>query len=347
MRSKWNRWAALRNWVSARWGGLGPWSGGAWAESAVGFDSDALVLSVKTDNAGASNNDQFTLPAVGGPYDVDYPGGALTGVSGAQTITFPAGAGTYSISITSAAPMQPCNFDDGGDKLKLLDIEQFGTVTWSSLNGAFYGCTNMTITAPDGLAAGTGAVIDFENSFRGCSGLTLFPLIDTSSGTTFLAAWLGCSGLTSFPLIDTSSAGTVLFAWFGCSGLTSFPLIDTSSVTDFQSAWQTCGGLTSFPFLDVSSGIIFSATWSGCSGLNGVDFPTLHMDNMTNGTSCFINVTLSTASWSDLLVYINANNTDLDAVFHGGNSTRNAGGTAARDALAARVPGWTITDGGP
>ncbi len=307
----------------------------------------ALVLSVKTDNAGTSNDDQFTIPAVGGPYNVSYSGGSLSGVSDAQTITFPGGAGTYEISITSSATMQPLQFSNGGDKLKLLDLTSWGTIAWSSMINAFYGCSNLIISATDEATADLSNVLTLQNGFRDCSGLTSFPLIDTSNVTAIISTWLGCSGLTSFPLIDTSSAQTITNGWLNCSSLTSFPLIDTSLCTGFGGTWQGCIGLTSFPFLDVSLGTNFRQTFKSCTGLNGYDFPTLHLDKMDDGENMFQTVDLSTQSWSDLLVYVEANNTDLDCVWSGGNSTYNFAGGVARAALTGRTPGWTITDGGP
>ena len=99
----------------------------------------------------------------------------------------------------------------------------------------------------NGAVASYGAVSSFYNFWRLRSEITEFPLIDTSSGTSFRAAWNGCSSLTSFPLIDTSSGTDFGYAWRDCWSLTSFPLIDTSSGTDFSVAWYDCSSLTTFP----------------------------------------------------------------------------------------------------
>ena len=60
-------------------------------------DLDSMQISVKTDNTGTSNDDQFTLPANGGPYDVtDWGDGESSlGVSNSQTHIYGGGAGTY------------------------------------------------------------------------------------------------------------------------------------------------------------------------------------------------------------------------------------------------------------
>jgi hypothetical protein len=51
----------------------------------------------------------------------------------------------------------------------------------------------------NGATASYGTVVDFNNFWRSHSEITEFPLIDTSSGTSFYAAWYICSSLTSFP----------------------------------------------------------------------------------------------------------------------------------------------------
>ena len=66
-----------------------------------------------------------------------------------------------------------------------------------------------------------GEVANFRFAWRD-NNLTGFPLIDTSSGTSFFAAWYN-NNLTSFPLIDTSSGTDFRFAWRGNAELVDFP----------------------------------------------------------------------------------------------------------------------------
>src|SRR5699024_2412718 len=40
-------------------------------------------------------------------------------------------------------------FDNSGDRLKLIEIEQWGGVVWSSFKNAFYGCANMDVNTHD------------------------------------------------------------------------------------------------------------------------------------------------------------------------------------------------------
>jgi trimeric autotransporter adhesin len=50
--------------------------------------------------------------------------------------------------------ISPTNFqriiiNNGADKSRLLDVEQWGTTVWTSMANAFYGCNNLNITATD------------------------------------------------------------------------------------------------------------------------------------------------------------------------------------------------------
>jgi hypothetical protein len=58
----------------------------------------------------------------------------------------------------------------------------------------------------------------------------------------------------------------------------------------------------------------------------------------------FVNNTINTARYSQLLIDLEEFNPNNNVSFHGGNSQYNAQGQIARNALIAR--GWTITDGG-
>ena len=289
--------------------------------SGGGGVDNRFIITVKTDNAGTSASNQFTIPTSttgitqAFNYDIETSDGqTITGNTGDTTITFPS-AGTYDIYISGSFPYM--YFFNGGDKLKLLDIKNFGIYALGSTsqNSAFFGCSNMVISATD--IGYFGDVTDFVYTWTLCSSLTSFPLIDTSSATSFSLAWQNCTGLTSFPLIDTSSATSfsnawincssltsfplldtsngLLFnqSWFGCTSLTSFPQLDTSSGTNFGGAWRNCTGLTSFPLIDTSSGTIFLDTWKNCSSLTS--FPLIDISSGTNFSNAWESCTSLTS----------------------------------------------------
>ena len=306
---------------------------------------ERFIITVKTDNAGTSASNQFTIPTrtfgitQAFNYDIETSDGQnITGNTGDTTITFPS-AGTYDIFISGSFPYM--FFSNGGDRLKLLDIKNFGIYALGSTSQdtAFFGCSNMVITATD--SGNFGSVTNFSAAWSACSSLTSFPLIDTSSGNTFSTTWFGCSSLTSFPLIETSSVTIFQFAWFNCSSLTSFPLIDTSSGTNFLSAWQNCTSLTSFPLINTSSGANFSNSWLGCSSLANYPANAFDTNISTNYTNAFQLTNLTTQSIDDILVSLDASGVTNGTFNQSGGQAPSATGLTARDNLVAK--GWTIT----
>ncbi len=127
-------------------------------------------LLVKTDNSGTSNNDQFTIPVGTGTYNYDVStqdGQLLTGNTGGLTITFPS-VGTYWIEISGTFPQ--ILFGNGGDRLKLLEIQNWGNIVWDSMLNAFWGCENMDVTAVD--TPNLSNVTTLERMFSNCTSLT-------------------------------------------------------------------------------------------------------------------------------------------------------------------------------
>tara|TARA_R110002110_G_scaffold18160_1_gene76526 strand:- start:321 stop:1304 length:984 start_codon:yes stop_codon:yes gene_type:complete len=151
----------------------------------------AFVFTVKTDNAGTSNDDQFSVPITvssgsnTGNYarplcNIDWGDGTviedvgqdsdLSGSGGNRAIarathTYSAGAGTYTIKISEGTswegsawdsadqpPLQRWAFNNGADCQKMLEIENWGI--WSSSYGAFQGCENLTCSATDAIDLG-------------------------------------------------------------------------------------------------------------------------------------------------------------------------------------------------
>jgi RNA polymerase sigma factor (sigma-70 family) len=223
--------------------------------------------------------------------------------------------GTYTIEITEnvVGGFPAIAFNNGGDCHKLISIAQWGGGTWKTMQGAFAGCYNLTISANDSKTALMGSVNDFSSAWSecrgltsfpslntaegtnfswtwyGCSGLTSFPLLNTAKGTDFNHAWAGCRGLTSFPLLNTAKGTRFSWAWYGCSGLTSFPLLNTAAGTKFDGAWWSCTDLTNFPLLNTAAGTEFDTAWYGCSGLTS--FPLLNTAEGTNFGSAWLGCT--------------------------------------------------------
>ena len=111
--------------------------------------STDFIMTIKTDNTGTSNNDQFTIPTVSGNlYNVTTSDGqTLNNNTDDLTITFPS-AGTYDVNISG--DFRQIFFVNGGDKSKLLGIKNWGNIAWTSFFQAFRGCNNfVNYTATD------------------------------------------------------------------------------------------------------------------------------------------------------------------------------------------------------
>ncbi len=114
-------------------------------------DCDPFITTWKTDNPGDSPNKAITIPVIGGGYnyDVDWNNDGVFdqfGINGSVSHIFPV-AGTYTIRIRGDFPR--LHFNNAGDKLKLINIAQWGDIEWSSMENAFYGCENLMMTATD------------------------------------------------------------------------------------------------------------------------------------------------------------------------------------------------------
>jgi surface protein len=130
-----------------------------WDLAINGSGATQLTFGVAT--AGTVN---YTWQQVGGAGATGS--GTFSGTT--ATITgLPSGA-TIDLSIT------PTNFqriiiNNGTDKSRLTDVKQWGTVVWTSMNSAFWGCGNLNITAPD--IPNLSNVISLDGMFRYCSSL--------------------------------------------------------------------------------------------------------------------------------------------------------------------------------
>ncbi len=141
--------------------------------SQLGFAQLPFISTWKTDNAGTSNATSITIPvdASQGPYsyNVDWDNDGVFdefGLTGSVTHDFGT-AGTYTIRIEGDFPA--IQFYNDGDKEKLLDVSQWGDISWKSFNRAFMGCSNLNISATD--APDLSKVTLFTNAFVNCSAL--------------------------------------------------------------------------------------------------------------------------------------------------------------------------------
>ena len=137
--------------------------------------AEAFITIWKTDNPGVSSSNQIRIPGTGSNYtilweEVANPNNNGTAIgNGTTTVTFPY-AGTYRVSIhPGSGNFTQINFNNSGDRSKLLTIDQWGTIPWSSMGTAFYGCNNLNIIATD--VPNLNAVTNMSFMFADCGSL--------------------------------------------------------------------------------------------------------------------------------------------------------------------------------
>jgi len=289
-----------------------------------GVSDDRFIISVKTDNTGTSNNDQFTLPWIG-DYDVDWgDGNTDTGQTDTTTHTY-ATAGTYDVSVT---PTNNCRifFNNGGDRQKLLDVKNWGTGVWTTFSGAFLGCSRMDVTATD--TPDLSIVTTISNMFRNCLimvGNSSFENWDTSNinniSGAFRAAKLFNQNISSW---DTSNFNSLSNTFFDADSFNQpIGVWDTSNMTTFNNTFRS--NLSTF---DQSL-----ANWD--------------ITSLTTGTNMFNASALGTANYDATLIGWAAQSITNAVTIDFGFSQYTLGGAAetARNTLVSTY-GWTITDGG-
>lgn len=114
---------------------------------------------------GSSAGNQVTIPTHPGhsyDYTVDWGDGTSdSNVSGDITHTY-AAPGTYTIGIGGTFPA--IYFNNAGDRQKIIEILAWGTISWQTMENAFYGCSNLNFDAID--SPDLGAVNSLKNMFR-------------------------------------------------------------------------------------------------------------------------------------------------------------------------------------
>jgi|26BtaG_2_1085354.scaffolds.fasta_scaffold00003_197 surface protein len=135
-----------------------------------GQQSASFITIWKTDNPGNSTNTQIIIPASGEfDYTWEEVGNFSNSGSGSgtdETLIDFGSSGTYQVSIVPKEinPFQRMEFNDSGDKNKLLEINQWGDVEWISFEDGYYGAANLEITAVD--IPNLNNVTSLKNVFR-------------------------------------------------------------------------------------------------------------------------------------------------------------------------------------
>ena len=199
-------------------------------------------FTVNTANAGSASN-TFILPCEGSGYNatVDWGDTNTELVSGTPgNVTHVYGApGIYTIKISGTFPR--IYFNGGGDRQKITDIAQWGNIAWTNMEGSFYGCSNLDITATDTPIL-TG-VTDMRNMFRECTSLVY---------NSSIGSWNMSNALYINSMFRDMNFNQNLGAWdissvqnmeFMFHGNTTFNNGGSASIANWNTSSVTGGGM--------------------------------------------------------------------------------------------------------
>ena len=284
-------------------------------------------FSVKTNNSGVSTSTQFRMPlttSTGLDFDVDWGDGTVENITNHTLAIHDYGtAGTYTIKVTGS--ILGWQFNDGGDKQKLLNISKFGALN-ISVSRAFYGCSNMTSNATDRPKI---TQSNLERTFQNCpnfnNNISNWNMSDVTNLGLFFG---GCSNFNQdISNWDISNVTNLFGCFFNCTNFNQdIGSWNTSKVTLLSNFAIGC--------------------FRGCTNFNQ-DLSNWDINQVTDFDNFMLGVTLSTANYDALLVAWEAQAplTGKSINFGGSKYTLLSAAATARASLIATY-GWTITDGG-
>ncbi|MDM8565856.1 BspA family leucine-rich repeat surface protein [Candidatus Halobeggiatoa sp. HSG11] len=292
----------------------------AFAQNAMAAPIDDFVTTWKTDNPGISNPTSIIIPTTGGgySYNVDWDNDGTfdeSGLTGSVTHDFSV-AGTYTIRIQGSFPR--IYFNNTGDKDKILDVMQWGNIAWENMEGAFYGASNLQVSATD--SPDLGSVISMQNVFR--DAITFNQNInswDVSSVTNMIGMFNGASSfnqdISSWNVSSVTSMNRMFSnASFFNSDISSW---DVSNVTNMSQMFFNAASFNQdISTWNVSSvtqmGYMFAAATAFNQDLNSWDVSSVTRMNRMFGNASFFNSDIS--SWDVSSV------TNMDSMFYGAST---------------------------
>ena len=313
--------------------------------------ANQFVFTIDTENTsiGSSLNTQFMMPLVsGGSYNAvvnwgDGSSDTITSYNQQEVTHTYSSAGQYEISIEGT--LQGWQFNNAGDRLKMLDVKQWGVLDLST-NAAFYGCANLDASATD---APNVSSTSFNTMFRDCTNFNgAIGNWDISSVTRIDQCFYQCSTFNQ-PLNNwnVSNVTNMSYMFYNClsfdQDLNSW---DTSNVermdATFLNASQFNGDIYSWDTTNVENMI---AMLYNCD-LFDQSLAAWNIESVTNFTNFMQNASgLSTTNYDATLISWAAQSVSQNESINFGGSQFTESAYASRFSLI-EDDGWTIVDGG-
>lgn len=312
--------------------------------------SSGFISTWKTDNlsTGSSNDNQVKLPLTDqGTYNFtvfwgDGTKSDITAYNQAEVTHTYSEIGTYQISILGKC--EGWRFDNSGDKLKILNISNWGKdFKVGDYGKYFYGCSEMNITAVDKL--NTDSTTSFELFFRGCSKLDWnINFTETSQVTSVYCMFFECSVFNSTINIDLSNCTVFGYMLHMCVLFNQPINLDTSKATNLSFMFRSCHSFNQPISLDTSKATNMNGMFYDASNFNQ-DISQLDYESTTNVSRFLEDAnSFSTANYDLLLISLANQDVNIGLTFDC-NSNYTLGGAAesARDYLI-NTKLWTISD---
>jgi len=310
-----------------------------------------FVFTIDTENtsSGSSLNTQFMMPLVsGGSYNAvvnwgDGSSDTITSYNQQEVTHTYTSAGQYEISIEGT--LQGWQFNNAGDKLKMLDVKQWGVLDLST-SSAFYGCTNLDASATD---APTVSTTSFSSMFRDCTNFNgAIGNWDISTVNNMNSTFYNCSTFNkSLNDWDVTSISTFSACFIRCysfdQNLNSWVTSNAENMSYmFYDCSQFNGDVYSWDTTNVEN---MSFMFYNCD-LFDQSLAAWNIGNVTNFSSFMQNASgLSTSNYDATLIAWQAGGHDNDISINFGGSQFTESAYASRFSLI-EDDGWTIVDGG-
>ena len=267
-----------------------------------------FVFGINTANTGSSTSTQFKLPLTtssGLDIVVDWGDSTtdnITTYNAAEvTHTYPS-SGTYTISITGTLP--GWQFNNAGDKLKILDISSWGVLNITTTS-TFRGCSSLTCSATDApKRTSTNLLYTFREctNFNGAVGNWYTTGVTSLANTfSFCPAFnqdLGDWDTSSVTTLGSMFLGSTSFNNGGSSSINNW---NTGSLTNLSSTFYGATvfnqPIGSWDTADVTS---LSSTFALAAAFNQ-DISGWNTSNVTNMLSIFSGATVfnqNIAGWN-------------------------------------------------
>jgi surface protein len=309
------------------WNGIGIGIGRQRFGGGVAIPTFEFTVNTANTSTGSSNSDQFKLPlttSTGLNCVVDW-GDSTTDtitnhLAAEVTHTYPS-SGTYTVKITGN--LLGWRFNNGGDRLKILNIAQWGALN-ISVDGGFYGCTNLTCSATDTPIITSTSLFNYFRdciNFNGAIGNWNVSNV-TNMSSMFRNAFLLNQNIGSWNTSNVANMSNMF-----------------QSATAFNQnigSWNT-GNVTNMSNMFGSS-TAFNQDISDWNIANVIVF-TNFMNGKTNLNYSATNLDLIYNKWSLQSVQPN-----ISISF--GTIKYTASGQAGKDVLTGAPNNWVIVDGG-